>query len=136
MLKRSLTEELYPGMWQILTGKIKQSEKATHAALRELREETGLAAHRFWVAPIVGSFFDPRENSVQLCPLFAAEVGSADVPVLSIEHDEYEWASAAKARKLLVWPGHLDAVQIVENYIVANREAASLTEIKQFEKGT
>ncbi len=130
MLKRSPTEKLYPGMWQIVTGKIRRTEKALHAALRELREETGLPAKRFWVAPIVGSFFDPLGDAVQMCPLFAAEIAPSAEPVLSKEHQQYVWATFKKAQELLVWPGHLDAVRIVRNYIVAEREAASLTEIK------
>jgi dATP pyrophosphohydrolase len=130
LLKRSSDEKLYPDMWQIVTGKIKRAEKAMHAAFRELKEETGFVANRFWVAPIVGSFFDPFGDTVQMCPLFAAEVPSSAEPVLSKEHQQYEWASFERAQKLLVWPGHLSAVEIVRSYIVAEREAASLTEIK------
>jgi 8-oxo-dGTP pyrophosphatase MutT (NUDIX family) len=136
MLKRSSEEKLYPNMWQIITGRIKRAEKALHAALRELQEETGMPAQRFWVAPVVGSFFDPRANSVQMCPLFAVEVASSAEPVLSKEHQRHEWATVKRASKLLVWPGHLEAVRIVQNYIVAGREAAILTEIKpQLQKG-
>lgn len=83
-----------------------------------------------WVAPMVGSFFDRLEDSVQMCPLFAVEVAALAEPVLSKEHQQYEWATLKRARELLVWPGHLDAVQIVRSYIVGAREAASLTEIK------
>ena len=130
LLKRSSGEKLYPGMWQIITGKIKRGEKAMSAALRELMEETGFSAIRFWVAPIVGSFFDPSKDRVQMCPLFAAEVASSASPKLSEEHQEYEWASFKRTQELLVWPGHLDAVKIVRDFIVAGREAASLTELE------
>jgi dihydroneopterin triphosphate diphosphatase len=136
LLKRSSEEKLYPNMWQIITGKIKRAEKAMHAALRELYEETSLPVRRFWVAPIVGSFFDPVANKVQMCPLFAVEVASTAMPALSKEHQQYEWATAKRVRELLVWPGHLEAVQIVQKYIVAGREAAILTELKpQLQKG-
>ena len=130
MLQRAQTETLYPGMWQIITGKIKRKEKAVATALRELREETGLTAERFWVVPIVGSFFDPRSDSVQMTPLFAAEVSIAAEPTLSEEHERYEWANLNRACELLVWPGHLNAVQAVNTYIVAEREAAGLSELK------
>ena len=99
------------------------------AAQRELQEETGLVANGFWTAPIVGSFFDPLKDSLQMCPLFAAEVPISAEPVLSKEHQGYEWATLERAVELLVWPGHVDAVRTVNNYIVADREAASLTKI-------
>ncbi len=129
MLKRSSAERLYPDIWQIVTGKMKRAEKAMDAALRELREETGLVANRFWTAPIVGSFFDPLSDSVQMCPLFAVEVHASAEPLLSKEHQQFEWATLKRAVELLVWPGHVDAVQIVNSYIVAGGAAASLTEI-------
>lgn len=130
MLKRAATESLYPGMWQIITGKIKRTEKAFVAGVRELKEETGLTADRFWTVPMVGSFFDPVRDRVQMCPLFAVEVPASAEPVLSEEHECYEWAAPARARELLVWPGHLGAVQMVLDYIITGRKAASLSEIK------
>ena len=130
VMKRSSSERLYPNMWQILTGTIHRAEKAMQAAVREMQEETGLVPDCLWVAPIVGSFFDPQSDSVEMCPLFAAEVASSVEPKLSSEHQQYEWASYERAEKLLVWPGHLDAIRIVHDFILGDREAGRLTEIK------
>lgn len=136
ILKRASAEKLYPDIWQIVTGKIKSKEKAANAGLRELREETGLTPKRFWVVPIVSSFFDPVGDTIQLCPLFAAEVVETAVPKLSSEHQSYVWADRSRAQKLLVWPGHRNAVQTVHNYIVANQQAGRLTELEPyFQKG-
>ena len=41
LLKRSETE-IYPGLWQMVSGKIQVNEKAYQTALREIKEETGL----------------------------------------------------------------------------------------------
>ncbi|HEY6952958.1 MAG TPA: NUDIX domain-containing protein [Bacteroidota bacterium] len=130
VLKRSSTERLYPDIWQIITGKLKEREKAAIAVLRELKEETGLLPKRLWVVPAVDSFFDPVGDAVELCPLFAAEVEATSVPTLSSEHREFVWAGMKQARKLLVWPGHKDAVKTVHDYIVAGREAGRLTELE------
>jgi len=43
LLRRAADEEVYPGLWQIVTGTIEEGETALHAALREMKEETGLA---------------------------------------------------------------------------------------------
>ena len=41
MLQRADNEEIYPGLWQIVSGGIEQGEKAYEAAAREVREEIG-----------------------------------------------------------------------------------------------
>lgn len=129
-LKRSLSESLYPGMWQIITGKIRKAEKASTAALRELREETGLLARRFWVAPVVDSFYSLPDDAVEMCPVFAVEVAASAEPIISNEHQKYEWVTFERTRTLLVWPGHHEAIRVVHDYIVSGTEAARLTEIK------
>lgn len=135
VLKRAASETIYPGMWQIITGKIRKSEKAKAAALRELREETGFSPKRMWIAPLVSSFFSIADERVELCPLFAVEVGLTAQPQLSDEHQEYEWATFERTESLLVWPGHHEAVRLVRDYIVSENEAGRLTEIKPVAKG-
>lgn len=130
MLRRAKTEKVYPGMWQIVTGKIKRGEKAVWAAVRELREETGLQPAHLWIAPIVGSFFDAGRDTVHMCPLFIAEVKEQAEPVLSKEHEAFEWAIPDRAHELLVWPGHHNAVRVALEYIIPGGEAAILSEQK------
>ncbi len=129
VLQRSSSEHLYPGMWQIVTGTVEPKEQPMAAALRELDEETSLTPVRFWVVPFVDAFFDRGTNSIQMCPLFAAEVDGVATPKLSSEHQKFEWVGLEAALELLVWPGHHKAVETVHHYVVAGRKAAALTEI-------
>ncbi len=129
LLKRAPTEALYPDTWQIVTGTIEAGETAVAAALREMAEETAMGVGRFWAVPIVGSFYDVRRDSVQLCPLFAAEVVPEAEPRLSSEHHSFQWVEAEDAFQFLVWPGHHQAIKTVHEFIVTEREAARLTEI-------
>jgi len=39
----------YPGLWQMVTGKIKPYEKAYQTAMREIKEETGLVPVQLWL---------------------------------------------------------------------------------------
>jgi dATP pyrophosphohydrolase len=132
LLQRADDEELYPGIWQIITGSIKKNESTDKAALRELEEETGLHLKRFWTVPIIDSYFDIRNDTIQMVPVFAAEVDAALDVHLSREHRRFEWLAYAAARDRVVWPGQRQAIEIVHEFIAGGKEAARLLEITQF----
>jgi dihydroneopterin triphosphate diphosphatase len=132
LLQRADDEELYPGIWQILTGSMNKNESADKAALRELKEETGLSLKRFWTVPIVDSYFDIQNDTVQIVPVFAVEVGAGLNVCLSREHQRYEWLAYAAASNRVVWPGQRQAIEIVHEFIAGGKEAARLLEITQF----
>lgn len=130
MLKRSKSETLYPDIWQMVSGSIEKGETALAASLRELKEETGFTPLRFWNVPYMNTFLDAGNDIVHISAVFAAEMPRASQPVLSEEHYQFEWCSSKRAQKLLVWPGQVRAIQIVDEYIVSGKQAAALTEIK------
>ena len=101
LLKRA-DYQVYPDLWQMVTGKIKTNEKAYQTAIREIKEETGLTPLQLWVAPTVNSFYEPKEEYICLLPVFASRV-EADKIQLSDEHAEYKWVNKAEAQKLLAW---------------------------------
>jgi hypothetical protein len=94
-----------------------------------LSEETGLAPAALWIVPIVLSFYDQGRDTVNLSPLFAAEVSPAAHPRLSAEHTEFGWYAFEPAMKKLVWPGQREGLRIVHEYIVSGQEASLLTRI-------
>ena len=124
LLKRSETETLYPGMWQLVTGSMQEGEHAVQAAQREFKEETGLTALRFWVVPFVNSFYVATNDTIHNSPFFAVEVDSKDQLRLSHEHQDYAWCALEDADKQLVWPGQRQGLQIVHDYIVGGQEAS------------
>lgn len=132
LLQRADNEELYPGIWQIVTGSIRKNESTDKAAVRELEEETGLRLKRFWTVPIMDSYFDRRNDTIQIVPVFAAEVDAALNVRLSHEHRRFEWLAYAAARDRAVWPGQRQAIEIVHEFIAGGKEAARLLEITQF----
>src|SRR5207248_591979 len=78
------------------------------AALRELREETGLEAGE--LQPL-GEFAYVRETWEEEPGLrvhveaFLVDVEPGWEPVLDEEHDEYRWLGREEAAELLFWPG-------------------------------
>ena len=48
LLKRTLTNPFYPGIWTPVVGKIKTNERPKTAILRETKEETNLDLHNLF----------------------------------------------------------------------------------------
>jgi dATP pyrophosphohydrolase len=137
LLKRSEGQP-YPGLWQMVTGKIKPNEKAYQTALREIKEETDLNPAQLWVAPTVNSFYEPtrlndrvgqEDEYICLLPVFAARVEAYEIK-LSKEHTEYQWVDKSTAQKLLAWEGQRKAVQIIEDYFLNEKSFFHFVEIK------
>ena len=127
LLKRSEGQP-YPGLWQMVTGKIKPEEKAHQTAMREIKEETGLIPVQLWVAPRVNSFYEPKDEYICLLPVFAARVETNQVKLCD-EHTEYQWVDKITAQKLLAWQGQRKAVQIIEDYFLNEKSFFHFVEI-------
>jgi dATP pyrophosphohydrolase len=91
------------GSWEGVHGMIEGAERPEEAAIREVREETGLAVERLYNVA-VQPFYLHTSGLVTLAVAFAAVVASDARPTLSAEHDRAEWTSFAAARELLAWP--------------------------------
>ncbi len=130
LLKRSDDESLYPGMWQFVTGSVKEGEHAVQAAVREFREETGLEVLRFWVVPYVNTFYVAANDTVHTSPFFAVEIDPGREPRLSHEHQAFDWCTYEAAAAKLVWPGQRFGLQIVHEDIVGGQEASRLLSLE------
>jgi dihydroneopterin triphosphate diphosphatase len=112
LLVRRASGLVYAGQWRMIGGKVDAGETAWHAALRELREETGLVPVRFWALPSVNHFYEWQRDTVALVPAFAAEV-DAD-PELDREHDAFAWLPAEAAAARLAWPEQARLLRLAE----------------------
>lgn len=114
------------GAWEIVHGSVERGETPVEAALRELREETGLAPERLY-AITVNPFFLAKAGSVQLSVAFAAVVGKA-TPALGIEHDAARWETFSAARRRLAWPRTHDLLKQV-NWILRSGDAGAVEDV-------
>jgi dihydroneopterin triphosphate diphosphatase len=129
LLKRS-NYQIYPGVWQMVSGKIDKSEKAFETALREIKEETGIVPENMWVVPRVNSFYTADTDTICLVPVFACLVRSNLKIVLSTEHCEYKWVTSREAKQLLAWDGQRKAVDLIEEYFPNEKKFLNFTEVK------
>jgi len=117
LLKRA-KDQIYPAVWQMVSGKIKENEKAFETSLRELREETNLTPLNMWIAPKVNSFYSSQSDSICLIPVFAVQVKKDSKVIISDEHSEYKWVTSDEAKGLLAWDGQRKAVELIEEYFL------------------
>ncbi len=128
LLKRA-PEEIYPKLWQMVSGRVEENESAHLAARRELLEETGLQPKKLWVAPIVNSFYNPETDTVNIIPVFAAQVERNAGVVLSEEHTQFRWAGKRQAKSYLAWQGQRNAVDIIHEYFSRKKKILKFVEI-------
>lgn len=129
MLRRSKDEKLYPDAWQIVTGSIEAGETALEASLRELKEETSFVPVKYWIVPHVNTFYSVHHDTLNHTVVFAAQVPPKTDPILSEEHYQFGWHTLEEAAKMLVWPGQVEALSVIHDYIVRGKEASHLSEI-------
>ncbi len=129
LLKRA-KGEIYPGLWQMVTGSpLNEKEKAYETALREIKEETNLSPEKFWVVPNVNSFYSPESDEIIMIPVFAGLVNAESEVKISDEHSEYKWVGKEEAIKLLAWPGQRKSVEIIYNYFIKEKLFLDFVEI-------
>ncbi|MEP6832942.1 MAG: NUDIX domain-containing protein [Gemmatimonas sp.] len=114
-LKRGPTTRC-TGAWEIVHGRIEPGERAEHAAVREVREETGLEITRLY-SITVNSFYLHQTGTVQLALVFAALVEAEGAVKLGIEHDEFAWRDFGRASDILAWPREREALIHVQQLL-------------------
>jgi 8-oxo-dGTP pyrophosphatase MutT (NUDIX family) len=99
------------GAWEAVHGRVEANERPEEAALRELREETGLAAGRLYnviVQPFYLHTMGP--GTITLAVAFAAVVDPNGAVVLGEEHQRFEWLPMDAAMARIAWPRSRDAL--------------------------
>jgi dihydroneopterin triphosphate diphosphatase len=92
-----------PGSWETVHGHIEVSELPEAAAVREVREETGLIIERLYNVT-VQPFYLHRYKAVQLAVVFAAFVNEEADVTLGPEHQHSAWLTIDEALARYTWP--------------------------------
>lgn len=129
LLKRSKDKEPYPGIWQIITGRLEKNEKAYEAAYREVVEETSLKISKLYSIPKVTAFYTAYNDKIHLVPLFLAIAENKTV-VLSGEHSTYKWVGYKEAKRLVHWVTQKETFDIIETLLNIGGYISGLVEIE------
>lgn len=129
LLKRA-PYQYYPNLWQMVSGKIKDGEKAFEAAIREIKEETNLIPEKLWVAPTVNSFYAPDGDYICMLPVFAVKVNYFSDIQISSEHVAYKWLQPEEAKNHLAWEGQRKSVDVIVDYFLNRNTFLNFIEVK------
>lgn len=128
--------------WQPVMGHVETGESAVRTALRELREEVGLAHDDpalvgMWALEQVHPYYVAAIEAVVLSPRLCAEVRSTWEPRLNREHSAHRWIAAPhstrdaamlrSAAEHFMWPGSKRAVEEVLDEIVREGSLSRVT---------
>jgi len=112
--------ESYGGFWQSVTGSLEGDETHKQAAIREMREETGISAsdddlielgivNTFEIASQWRSRYEPGvTHNEEVC--FALRINERDIRLDPIEHESWCWVSYEQAMEMLFWESNKRAL--------------------------
>lgn len=94
-LRRAAHRDAGAGLWEVVSGRVESGEEIVEAALREVREETGLDVE---IDPRpVDSYPAMRGTDPMVVIVYAARRAGGEL-VRSSEHDDSAWLTAAEFR--------------------------------------
>ena len=127
-LRRSPGEYL-AGAWSTVRGKIEANEKAWQAALRELREEAGVAPLEFYQLDTIDIFYLWHDDTLWHCPGFCAVVSQDVTVTMNEEHDAMRWVPRGEINEKFIWPGERAQLAELCREILDNGPAKSYLRI-------
>jgi len=133
LLHRMVGEE--PPFWQGVSGWIEADEPPHLAALRELREETGFEAEALFSVDAIFDLYKWQRGTVETIVPFAARVSAGVDPILSDEHDEWRWGSAAEAVQLVPYEPQRAALRRISADILERPDMAHLYRVAVSSEG-
>jgi dihydroneopterin triphosphate diphosphatase len=105
-------------VWCYIGGGIEEGEKAWEAALREVKEETGITDLSLYSSNQFDQIYSPKENYIYIAPVFVGYVDESQKVNLNYEHSDYKWVSFKEAFDTVSIPGNEEVLLSIEKHFV------------------
>lgn len=112
--------------WCYIGGGIEQGEKATEAAVREIREETGLTRISLYASNKFEQFYSSQRDDIYVAPVFVGYVDDEEDVTLNYEHSEFAWLPFSEARERVSLPGNEEILDHIEKYFAMRKPLIEL----------
>lgn len=113
IVMRSKNDDVFPGLWEIPSGKKEPFEKLSDTIIREIKEEVGL---KIKIVRICNTFNftvekqDETRDATQIN--FVVEIVGSDKVKLSSEHDDYAWVGVTDLDKYNISSETKEAIKL------------------------
>lgn len=114
------------GAWSYVAGHIEAGETGWQAALRELREETGLVPADFYATSFCEQVYFAEDDCIEVIPAFVARVNDAATVRLNPEHVAYRWLALDAAADALPFGSQRDLLAHIQREFVDRTPAPFL----------
>lgn len=122
------------GEWCQVTGKIERDETGWQAAVREVREETGVSEFALFTAGYCDSFYNPEADRIEVLPIFVALFAADQIVKTNHENTDYRWVRISEAEGILPFVGHRIALrEVIADFV--KRSPPGWRAIKHHTKG-
>lgn len=111
----------YAHHWRMIGGKVNSNETHHEAALRELKEETGLSPDLFWTIPSVNQFYDYDSDRILQIPAFGARISKESSVMLNHEHVSYKWISEDQLDTYIQWPEQKRLMKLLADIVISKQ---------------
>lgn len=111
----------YAHQCRMIGGKVNSNETHYEAALRELKEETGLSPDLFWTIPSVNQFYDHNSDRILQIPAFGAQINKELSIMLNHEHVSYKWISEDQLDNYIQWPEQKRLMKLLAHIVISKQ---------------
>lgn len=95
LIRRSLSEDVFPGIWDIPGGTLHNGEDPMKGAARETMEEVGLNVKNLSLFHYTSNV-DQKKNKQFVRLIFIGSCNNLDVVLNPEDHDKYQWVSISE----------------------------------------